>query len=216
MNKNTRTFSIVLSLFGIGLFGATWVTNSNTNLVASLQDAPILLEVPPLAQSQGTSCGEATIVMTYSYAHPQTPLREADVINYATEEGYFTPGKEPFTSPNNMVNITRHYTLRYSSGVVLNADQGLALLIRNLKTGNPVIIDVLTYLDDPQSDAHFVLVTGVSVDPNDPSMVIIHYNNPLTGVAESAPWGGDIGMWNAWKNNPDPGGSGWWLVMPVN
>lgn len=177
------------------------------------QDGPIMLDVPPLAQSQVTSCGEAVIVMAYNYAHAESPLNEAEVIAYAAENGYFTEEAEPFTSPSNMLKITRHYTNNYASGTVSNPNQGLALLIRKLQNGEPVIIDVLTRLDDPTAGAHFVLVTGLAVDPNDVSMVTIYFNNPQTGVNESALWGGDAGIWNAWQNNPDPGGSGWWLVI---
>ncbi len=32
---------------------------------------------------------------------------------------------------------------------------------------------------------------------------------------ESAPWSGHAGVWNAWQNNGDPGGAGWWLVIPA-
>ncbi len=205
---------LLVGLISIALVSGVWVRTNVRYLSQSLQDEPVMLQVPPLAQSQGTSCGEAVIVMAYNYAHPQGPfLNEAEVIAYATENGYFTEDTEPFTSPANMVNITRHYTSNYSSGTVFSDDQGLALLIRNLKIGQPVVIDVLTYLDDPESDAHFLLVTGVSVDPNDPRTVTIFYNNPLNGKAESAPWGGETGVWHAWLNNPDPGGSGWWLVI---
>jgi hypothetical protein len=217
--KKKKTGVLLLLLVGlasVALVSAVWVRTNERHLAQSLQDQPIILQVPPLAQSQGTSCGEAVIVMAYNYAHPQSPLAEAQVIAFATENGYFTEDTEPFTSPANMVNITRHYTSDYSSGTVLTADQGLALLIRKLQIGEPVIIDVLTYLDDPASDAHFVLVTGVSVDPNDASAVTIYYNNPLTGKNESAPWNGEAGIWHAWQNNPDPGGSGWWLVLSLD
>lgn len=170
--------------------------------------------VPTLTQLQGTSCGEAVIVMAYNYAYPEDILDEADVIAYAADAGYYTEGTAPFASPANMVKITRHYITDYSSGTVYNADQGLALLIRKLKNGEPVIIDVLTHLDDPTSNAHFVLVTGIEVDPNDASNITIYFNNPLTGLSEYAAWGGETGIWHAWDNNPDPGGSGWWLVIP--
>jgi hypothetical protein len=214
---NKKTFSMLILLFlGVGMFVPGWIRASSQNLVSSLQETPILLEVPPLTQSQSTSCGESVIVMAYNYAHPQSPLNETDVIAFAEERGYFTETQEPFTSPVNMVKITRHYTLDYSSGNVLDADRALVLLISNLKKGNPIIIDVLTYLDDPQSSAHFVLVTGVTTHADDSSIIMIHYNNPLTGVLEVARWDGETGIWNAWQNNPDPGGSGWWLVIDTN
>jgi hypothetical protein len=201
-------------LISIALVSAVWVrTNGRYLEEFKQQGQPIMLDVPPLAQSQATSCGEAVIVMAYNYTHAGSPLNEGEVIEYAAEKGYFTEEAEPFTSPANMLKITRHYTNDYSNGIVSTADQGLALLIRKLKNGEPVIIDVLTRLDDPTAAAHFVLVTGIAVDPKDASMVTIHYNNPQTGVNESALWGGDAGIWHAWKNNPDPGGPGWWLVI---
>lgn len=212
-----KTFSIlILVLLGGGMLTTGWIKSSTQNLVSAIQENPILLEVPPLTQTQSTSCGEAVIVMAYNYAYPQSPLNETDVIAFAKERGYFTEAKEPFTSPANMVKITRHYTLDYSNGNVLDADRALALLIRNLKNGNPVIIDVLTHLDDPQSSAHFVLVTGISTHPDDPTIFMIHYNNPLTGTLEVAPWDGETGIWHAWQNNPDPAGPGWWLVIDTN
>ncbi len=214
--KKTGVFLLaVVGLISIALVSAVWArTNTNGRYLAeSLQDEPIMLQVPPLAQSQATSCGEAVIVMAHNYAHAETPLNEADVIAYAADKGYFTEEAEPFTSPANMVKITRHYTNDHSSGIVFGSDQGLSLLIRKLRNGEPVIIDVLTHLDDPDSSAHFVLVTGLAVDPNDSSAVTVHFNNPLTGANESAAWDGDTGIWHAWQNNPDPGGSGWWLVI---
>lgn len=206
---------VAAGLIALALASVAWVGVSGMYQAQSLkQDAPILLQVPTLAQSQGTSCGEAVIAMAYNYAYPQTPISEAEVIAYATENGYFTEETEPFTSPANMKNITRHYTNDYASSNVINDTQGLALLIRKLKAGEPVIIDVLTHLDDPTSSAHFVLVTGIARDVNDPTLITVYYNNPLTGLSESAPWYGDTGIWHAWRNNPDPGGSGWWMTIP--
>jgi hypothetical protein len=212
--KNTGGFLLLaLSLMSVVLVSAVWGRTSTRNLVESIQVEPVRLQIPPFAQLQVTSCGEAVIVMTYNYAHPEGPLDEAEVIAYAAEMGYFTEAAEPFTSPADMVKIARRYTKEYSSGTVSSPDQGLALLIRMLKNGDPVIIDVQTDLNDPSSGAHFVVVTGMAVDPNDPGMITVYYNNPQTGVNESAAWGGDAGIWRAWRNNPDPGGSGWWLVI---
>lgn len=211
--KAVVSMRLIVSLLSIVLVSAVWVRTSERNLIESIQGEAVLLQIPPLAQSKVTSCGEAVIVMTYNYAHPETPLTEADVIAYAAENGYFTELAEPFTSPANMLMITRNYTKNYSSGRVLTPNQGLALLISRLQNGAPVIIDVQTDLNDPTSGAHFVVVTGVAVDANDASMVTIYYNNPQTGMNESAPWNGETGIWRAWQNNPDPGGSGWWLVL---
>ena len=213
MKKIVVVMLLVVGLMSVLLISAAWLRTSGQNLLGSLQDGPVMLKIPPLAQLQVTSCGEAVIVMTYNYAHPESLLNEADVIAYAAEKGYFTEEAEPFTSPANMVKITRNYTKDYSSGTVSNSDQGLSLLIRKLKNGEPVIIDVQTDLNDPASGAHFVVVTGVAVDPNEPDLITIYYNNPQTGLSESAMWGGDAGIWRAWQNNPDPGGSGWWLVI---
>jgi len=72
---------------------------------------------------------------------------------------------------------------------------------------------VLSDFRDPQSEAHFVVVTGISVDADRNNAVIIHYNDPLTGTQESDEWAGSQGVWNAWRTNGDPGGAGWWLVI---
>lgn len=204
---------LVIGLISIALMSAVWVRTGGRYLAESMQGESVMLQIPPLTQMQVTSCGEAVIVMTYNFAHPESPLNEADVIAYAAENGYFTEASEPFTSPANMVKIARNYTNAYSNGRVFSSDQGLALLIRKLKNGEPVIIDVQTNLNDPTSGAHFVVVTGVSVDANDPDLVTIYYNNPQTGVNESALWSGETGIWRSWQNNPDPGGSGWWMVI---
>ncbi len=215
--KKKRPFLLLLlavGMIGLALTSVAWVGISHRYQAQSLrQDTPVMLQVPPLVQAQGTSCGEAVIVMTYNYIYSETPLSEAEVIAYATENGYFTEETEPFTSPSNMRNIARHYVDDHTSGNVLSESQGLALLIRNLQKGDPVIIDVLTHFDDPTSSAHFVLVTGIARDVNDPTLITVYFNNPLTGLNESAPWQGDTGVWHAWQNNPDPGGKGWWMVI---
>ena len=151
--------------------------------------------------------------MTYNYAYPSTPIVEQQVIDYAAANGYFTEDLPPFTSPANMVKIAEYYTEAISTGTVLSAGQGLSLLQQKLRDGEPVIIDVLSNFSDPGSEAHFVVVTGISIDPARDNAVIIHYNDPLTGTAESAAWDGDQGLWNAWRTNGDPGGAGWWLVI---
>lgn len=183
--------------------------------VSRLQQAPLNLNVAVIKQLTGTSCGEAVIAMAYNYAYPQNLLNEQEVIDYATAQGYFTPGVPPFTSPANMVKIAENYVDTVFAGTVKNSSEGLSLLIRRLRAGDPVIIDVLSNFSDPESEAHFILVTGISVDPARGNAVVIHYNDPLTGTKESADWYGTEGVWNAWQNNGDPGGSGWWMVIPV-
>ena len=183
--------------------------------VSRLQQTPLNLEVPVEKQLTGTSCGEAVIAMTYNYAYTQTPLNEQEIIDYATAHGYFTPGVPPFTSPANMVKIAENYTENVFTGTVKNSSEGLSLLIRRLRAGDPVIIDVLSNFSDPESEAHFILVTGISVDSARANAIVIHYNDPLTGTKESGDWYGSEGVWNAWQNNGDPGGSGWWMVISV-
>jgi len=151
--------------------------------------------------------------MVYNYGSPQGPITEEQVIDYATAQGYYTEDLSPFTSPANMGKIARHYVKDVSSGIVLNSDEGLSLLVQNLQNGELVIIDVLSNFKDPESEAHFIVVTGISVDTNRNNAVVIHYNDPFSGIKESADWTGKTGIWNAWQNNRDPGGSGWWMVL---
>jgi hypothetical protein len=218
MKTNKLTFSRprkILSFLCVGgllLIGFTGAFGRYS--LSRLQNEPVNLQVPILRQSRGTSCGEAVITMVYNYAYQATPITEHEVIEYATANGYFTEGIPPFTSPANMVKIAEYYADNVSTGTVWNADQGLPLLRQRLHDGEPVIIDVLTNFNDPESEAHFVVVTGISFDPARNNAVIIHYNDPLTGTAESADWDGPEGVWNAWLMNGDPGGAGWWLVIP--
>ena len=175
---------------------------------------PIQLEVEPLQQKKITSCGQAAITMAYNYAHPESPLAELDVIAFAMEYGYYVDDRRPFTSPAGMFAIAKHYTENVQTGAVSTPDEGLKLLSTKLHSDQPVIIDIWTYLDIPYSDAHFVVVTGISLHPRKPGVYIIHYNDPLTAHRESARWDGQGGIWEAWLNNGDPGGSGWWMTLP--
>lgn len=179
-----------------------------------LQQGPLNVPVPALRQSRGTSCGEAVIAMTYNHAHPETPISEGQVIDYAAANGYYTEGLSPFTSPANMVKIAGHYAQDISTGRVFSAGQGLSLLIQRLRAEDPIILDVLSNFHDPKSEAHFIVVTGISLDPSRGNAIVIEYNDPFTGTRESADWAGREGVWNAWQTNGDPGGSGWWMVMP--
>jgi hypothetical protein len=215
-NKIFRTSLVFAGLVGIaGLLYAGFAPFSGQNLASRLRQGPLSLDVPVIRQSLGTSCGEAAIVMAYNYAYPQTPISEQEAIGYATSQGYFTPGVPPYTSPVNMVKIAGYYADEVSSGTVLNSDQGLSLLVNFVQDGTPVIIDVLTDFSDPTSEAHFVVVTGLSLAPGSENEYIVHYNDPLTGTKESAAWSGSQGVWNAWQNNGDPGGPGWWLAIQV-
>ncbi len=205
---------LLLALIGISSPVYSAIARADEDSLGQrLQKEPLLLDVPPLKQARVTSCGEAAIVMTYNFIHPKSPLTEETVIAYAKAQGYFTEDKIPYTSPVNMVKIARHYGGSILSGRVLTSNQGLALLARRLEEGMPVIIDVRTRLEDPEATAHFVVVNGLSMRAGEEGTVIIHYNDPQTGRRETAPWEGEAGIWNAWQNNDDPGGSGWWMVI---
>jgi hypothetical protein len=211
--KNQSRLKII-GLTGIAaLILAAFSQVMQQSSIARLQQGPLSLQVQSIRQSKTTSCGEAVIVMAYNHAQPGTPINEQEVIEYATAQGYFTEGIPPFTSPSNMVKIARHYVDKVSTGTVLSSNQGLALLIQRLRSGEPVIIDVLSDFSDPESEAHFILVTGISTDPSREHAILIHYNDPLTGTKETDVWSGDEGVWHAWQNNGDPGGPGWWMVI---
>ena len=204
----------IIGLIGVGALAlAAFSQMLQQSSIARLQQEPLDIQVDSIQQSKSTSCGEAVIVITYNYAYPQIPIHEQEVIEYATAQGYFTEAVPPFTSPTNMVKIARHYTDKISTGTVLSSNQGLLLIIQRLRAGEPVIIDVLSNFSDPGSEAHFILVTGISTDPNRENAIVTHYNDPFTGTKESDDWSGREGIWNAWQNNGDPGGPGWWMVI---
>jgi len=211
ISGSLKVFSLI---FVIGLLYAGFTQTGGSYSVLQLQQDPVNLQVPVVKQSSGTSCGEAVIAMTYNYAYPNTPITEQQVIDYAAGHGYYTEDLPPFTSPANMVKIAQYYADDISTGTVLTSGQGLALLIQKLRNGEPVIIDVLSKFSDPQSEAHFIVITGLSVDASRDNAVVIHYNDPLTGTKASGNWAGSEGVWNAWQNNGDPGGPGWWMVVP--
>jgi hypothetical protein len=214
MEIKKRSRLKLIGLIGIGALAlAAFSQMMQQSSIARLQQEPLDIQVNAIQQSKSTSCGEAVIVMAYNYAHPQTPIHEQEVIEYATAQGYFTEEVPPFTSPTNMVKIARHYADKISTGTALSSNQALLLLIQRLGAGEPVIIDVLSNFSDPGSEAHFILVTGISTDPNTENAIVIHYNDPLSGTKESDDWSGSEGVWHAWQNNGDPGGPGWWMVI---
>ncbi len=216
MNENKFSllnWRIVGLLCAAGLMLAGFTEIRGQYLMSQLQQEPLSLSVPLVRQSLGTSCGEAAIAMAYNYADPETPVSEQQVIDYAVANGYYMESLLPFTSPANMVNIAEHYTGNLSTGQVISPEEGLSLLVQELQSGNPVIIDVLSNFHNPQSVAHFIVVTGVSVDPSRGDAIVVQYHDPLTGTQESADWAGSEEVWNAWQTNGDPGGSGWWMVI---
>lgn len=214
MRNPTRTSLVILALISMGaVLYSGFIPLSEKSVIGQLQEQPLILLVTPLLQEQVTSCGEAAITMAYNYTYPEAPMQESNVIAYATKMGYFTADRPPFTSPANMLNIAKHYTDKVSSGRILTESQGLMLLFQKIQNNEPIVIDVLTRLHDPDSGAHFVVVTGISLDETHEDTILIHYNNPLTGQGESAPWSGTDGLWNAWQKNGDPGGAGWWMAF---
>ena len=172
------------------------------------------LPVDTIMQLKFTSCGEAAIAITYNYAYAETKVSEQDVIDFAIAEGYYTQRKAPFTSPADMGKIAGHYADTVSTGTVKTADEGLEFLTQKLTGGDPVIIDILARLYDSESGAHFVVVTGLAIDGKNPNKTKIYFNDPLTGTNRSAYWLGIEGVWNAWQNNGDPDGTGWWMMIP--
>lgn len=214
MEEKKRSRLKIIALIGISALAlAAFNQVMQQSSIARLQQEPLNIQVDAIQQSKSTSCGEAVIVMAHNYAHPGTPLNEQEVIDYAAAQGYFTEGIPPFTSPANMVRIARQYANKVSTGTVLSSNQGMLLLIQRLRAGEPVIIDVLSNFSDPDSEAHFILVTGISTDPTRENAIVVHYNDPLTGTKESDDWLGNEGLWHAWLNNGDPGGPGWWMVI---
>ncbi|MBN2116922.1 MAG: hypothetical protein JW730_10135 [Anaerolineales bacterium] len=215
--KRKKLSRVHLRIIGLicaaGLLLAGFTEARGRYSISQLREEPLNLPVPVMQQSRGTSCGEAVIAMTYNYAYPETPISEQEVIDYAAANGYYTEDLYPYTSPANMVKIAAYYAEDISTGRAINSGQGLSLLIENLRRGDPVIIDVLSNFRDPESEAHFVVVIGISIDSSRGNAAVIHYNDPLTGTKESADWAGSQGVWNAWQTNGDPGGAGWWLVI---
>ena len=215
MNRPLPLRRVVLSLLCIGAFLSTGFTSITEGYWGRqlLRYGKMNLPVSVVRQSLITSCGEAAIVMAYNYAYPETRITEAEVIEYAVQQGYFTERKPPFTSPENMVKIAEYYGDKVATGSLDDADEALDFLIETLTGGDPVIIDIRTRLDDPWSGAHFVVVTGLELNPDNPNATKIYYNDPLLNKNRSSYWTGREGIWNAWQNNRDPGGSGWWMII---
>lgn len=212
MKNPTRLKLSALLSVGVLLF-AGYTQAAARNSISRLQTEPILLDVPTLKQASGTSCGEAVIAMTYNYSYSEDPISEAEVTEYALANGYYTPDAFPYTSPANMVKIAEHYASHISHGTVRTQSQGLSLLLSRLRRGEPVTIDVLSNFKNPASEAHFIVITGISIDTQRGNALVVYYNDPLTGTKMSSDWSGAEGVWNAWQSNGDPGGAGWWMVI---
>ncbi len=213
--KNVLALAAVFSLLTAGAsYNVGVAEGRTTGAPRDIQTPSVLLDVTPIEQSRATSCGEAAIAMADNYANPADLISEETIVEYAERSGLYTPDTAPFTSPADMVVIAQHFAGMVDVGNVHSQDEGLALLLQELDGGQPVIIDVTTRLDDPTSGAHFVIVTGFSTDPQSGNTTIT-FNNPLSGEQHAARWDGAEGIWNAWQNNGDPGGAGWWMVISV-
>ena len=213
MKRSFSTRLLIFSLICIGaLLSSGFTSMPDDYWTWQLQQGKLNLPVMTVLQSEYTSCGEAVIVMAYNYAYPEAQVSETDVIDFAASHGYYTGRRMPFTSPEDMAIIAGHFADTVSTGSVDNADDAFAFLIQSLTNGEPVIIDIISRLYDPQSSAHFVVVTGVSIDKN-PNWTKIYFNDPLTGTNRWGYWLGGEGVWNAWQNNSDPGGRGWWMII---
>jgi len=215
MSKSPSMRRVIWHLLCIGAFLSTGFSSITDGYWGRqlLKNGKMNLPVDAVLQSKHTSCGEAAIVMAYNYAYPETRIDERSVIEYAAEQGYYTEREFPYTSPENMVKIAEHYADTVSIGYVDDADEALDFLIETLTGGDPVVIDIRTRLYDPKSGAHFVVVTGLEIDPDNPNATKIYYNDPLQKKSRSAKWQGREGVWNAWQTNGDPGGAGWWMVI---
>jgi hypothetical protein len=104
-----RRFLAVVLILNFGLFPFPGQI-AGAKPFMSVAGVSINLPVQPLKQMKLTSCGEAVIAMAYHYAYPKTSVNERDILTYAEAQGYYNEKKWPFTSPANMLKITRHYT----------------------------------------------------------------------------------------------------------
>jgi hypothetical protein len=215
MNKSPYLRQLILNLLCIGALLSTGFSTITEGFWERqlLKQGKMNLPVKVVLQSSYTSCGEAVIAMAYNYAFPETPITEREVIEYAADRYFYTELRFPFTSPENMVRIADHYANTVRTGHVDDPDEALDFLIATLTGGDPVIIDSRTLLYAPRSGPHFVVVTGLEYDPDHPYATKIYFNDPLLKKKRSANWLGREGIWNAWQNNGDPGGSGWWMVI---
>ena len=170
--------------------------------VALIENVP-LIEQPTL-----DSCGEASATMSLNYIGIDVDAIE--VVNYATENGLYTPGIDPYTSPDAMEKILSHYTNVYRGHAKNNEREDSALLRALLDLDIPVIVDVtVTVRKKGRTAAHFVVVTALDVDNT------ITFNDPYSdglgqrgAATRQKSW--DDFSW-AWFNNSDGqyGGHGW-------
>ena len=170
------------------------------------------------------ACGPTALLMALKYAGiVDQSYKLEDIITLAMDPDpnnpdhhYFIPDDELgyYTIPGNMVNLAQLYTNGFESGNAPdNQYSALDFLITQLSQDRPVITDVTYKIPDSgiNSDAHYVLVTGLYATGEDEDITIwINYNNPWLGTREYA----SFDNFNiSWFGNVDPNGQGWYMYI---
>lgn len=193
-----------------------------TAIVATSDATENLTDVPLYSQPTAETCGETAFVMAWNYIHPDKALDIREVISFATQEGWYVPSDPAgvYTSPSHMYDMGNYYAGQHGSpspevGHMTDSQQALTFLFSQMMLGRPVIVDVTTIIDDIDSAAHFVVVTGVSLTD-----ATIEYNDPYGYIApdkhqanqERVKWST---FWNSWRNNGDNNGegNGWYMIV---
>lgn len=181
-----------------------------------------LTGVPLYPQPTGETCGETAFVMAWNYTHPNKALDIREVISLATNKGWYVPSDPTgvYTSPGHMKDMANYYAEQNGIpgpevGQMAASQPALIFLLSEMMLGHPVIVDVTTIITDVNSDAHFVVVTGVSLTDG-----TIDYNDPFGYITpdkhqanqEHVQW---ATFWNSWSNNGDNNGegNGWYMVV---
>lgn len=160
----------------------------------------------------GTYSGQYSFAMIWSFLHPDHPMTGAAVSATAAEKGWHDTSI-PYTSPSNMVKMAQYYAyhqytgIRVDHGFGSNETAAKGLLHNLIVMGDPVIIDVTVDVavdgNHNYRNTHYIVVTGIASDGT------VYYNDPLSG-SKSTSW---KNIWDSWKNNTDPGGQVWYLVI---
>jgi RHS repeat-associated protein len=161
--------------------------------------------------SAGSNCGQYCFAMDWSYLHPDQALTGEEVSRTAEQEGWHI-NIPPYTSPESMVKMAQYYTHQHAGtreehGNIYDPSRARELLDIVTRMGFPVIVDVTVDVASSThntSNTHFIVITGIDSKNN------VYYNDPLTGEAESTIWNN---LWSSWRDNKDPGGSGWYLII---
>jgi hypothetical protein len=208
--KNVDTLRLILFLCAIMTFAAVMILPEKK------------LPVPLYPQPTDETCGEAAFLMAWNYMHPNKALEMNDVIATASQEGWYI-NPDPagvFTSPAHMVDMATYYAGQQGeqspeTGQMTDSEQALMFLFSQVILGHPVVADVNTIMGDPESPAHYVVVTGVSLTQR-----VVYYNDPYGYIApgshqaaeKSADW---TIFWNSWINNGDDNnkGNGWYMTV---